>query len=200
MAKVTAPLMSLDARGQFAKTMVFIGWKGIRTVRQFVIPANPNTAAQQAQRTLMAAAVATWKILGAVAKDAWNSWAPYESKPMSGFNSQTKAAIAFQKASPDAALSNEISLTPGDTILTATCILTKISNQAPVPSATGFELLYGTDARNLSFSESLVWNAGTTVYDFDLSGLVNDTQYYGRIQRTSGPMQTSGLLTFTPSV
>jgi len=50
MAKVKGPLFSLDARGQIAKTLVYMGWKGIADVRKYVIPANPNTAAQQTQR------------------------------------------------------------------------------------------------------------------------------------------------------
>ncbi len=50
MAKVTGPLFSLSASGQIAKTLVFMKWKGIADVRKYVIPANPNTAAQQAQR------------------------------------------------------------------------------------------------------------------------------------------------------
>ena len=46
MAKVTAPLMSLDARGKIGDALVFIGWKGLKTVRQWLKPANPQSAAQ----------------------------------------------------------------------------------------------------------------------------------------------------------
>lgn len=42
MAKVTGPLMSLDARGKLGKCLVFLGWKGIKTVRQWLKPANPK--------------------------------------------------------------------------------------------------------------------------------------------------------------
>lgn len=42
MAKVTGPLHSDDARGKLASALVFMGWKGIKTVRAFVIPANPK--------------------------------------------------------------------------------------------------------------------------------------------------------------
>ncbi len=46
MAKVTGPLMSLDARGKLGKCLVFLGWKGIKTVRQWLKPANPKSADQ----------------------------------------------------------------------------------------------------------------------------------------------------------
>jgi hypothetical protein len=55
MAKVTGPLMSMDARGAFGKAMVFIGWKGIRDVRQWLIPANPQSAKQGNIRTVLGA-------------------------------------------------------------------------------------------------------------------------------------------------
>lgn len=50
MAKVTGPLMSMDASGAFGGALVFGKWKGRPTVRQFVIPANPRTANQVASR------------------------------------------------------------------------------------------------------------------------------------------------------
>ena len=46
MAKLTGPLFSLDARGKLGKALVFIGWKGIKTVRQYLKPANPQSADQ----------------------------------------------------------------------------------------------------------------------------------------------------------
>lgn len=46
MAKVSGPLMSMDARGGFAGALVFSNWKGRPTVRQLVTPANPMTTGQ----------------------------------------------------------------------------------------------------------------------------------------------------------
>lgn len=51
MAKVTAPLLSFGARGQVAKTLVSGKWKGVPYMRQYVIPSNPNSTAQQQTRT-----------------------------------------------------------------------------------------------------------------------------------------------------
>jgi hypothetical protein len=51
MAKVTAPLMSLDASGTVAKTAVFSKWKGRNYVRLHVTPMNPNTTSQKVVRS-----------------------------------------------------------------------------------------------------------------------------------------------------
>ncbi len=50
MAKVSGPLMSMDARGKFGGALVFSGWKGRPTVRQLVTPSNPQTQGQQDSR------------------------------------------------------------------------------------------------------------------------------------------------------
>lgn len=55
MAKVTSPLMSLDASGSIAGAITFSKWKGRNYVRQLVIPANPRTAGQQAARAAVGA-------------------------------------------------------------------------------------------------------------------------------------------------
>jgi hypothetical protein len=50
MAKLTAPLMSVDARGKFGGAIVFSGWKGKKVARYLVTPANPRTAGQELAR------------------------------------------------------------------------------------------------------------------------------------------------------
>lgn len=50
MAKVTGPLMSMDASGGFGGTLVFGKWKGRPVVRQLVTPANPKSANQAVAR------------------------------------------------------------------------------------------------------------------------------------------------------
>ncbi len=46
MAKVTGPLMSFTASGKLADSIVYFNWKGIASVRQFIIPANPQSEGQ----------------------------------------------------------------------------------------------------------------------------------------------------------
>lgn len=53
MAKVTAPLMSMDASGKFGGALVFGKWKGRPTVRKLVTPSNPQSADQTAVRNAL---------------------------------------------------------------------------------------------------------------------------------------------------
>ena len=96
MAKLRGPLMSMDARGQFGKMTVYGGWKGLKTARSYVIPANPKSTKQTAQRGKMTAAVEAYKDaeINELDKAAYNIAASLEAKPMSGFNYVTKRHIA----------------------------------------------------------------------------------------------------------
>lgn len=100
MAKTTAPLFSFDARGKLAGALVYSGWKGIKTVRQYVIPANPNTSGQQFQRNFMSEAVTDWHFVGLTADDlaAWRRWAATLSSPMSGFNAFVRFELDARRA------------------------------------------------------------------------------------------------------
>lgn len=95
MAKVLAPLFSIKARGQLGKAIVFFPWKSINAVRSYVIPANPNTAGQQAQRAIMTAAVGEWHDATYTAKDktAWNKFASTLAGALSGFNAMVRSYI-----------------------------------------------------------------------------------------------------------
>lgn len=52
MVKLTGPMMSIDASGTFAKSIVFSKWKGINYARRHAVPANPNSPAQRGVRAL----------------------------------------------------------------------------------------------------------------------------------------------------
>lgn len=67
MAKLKGPLFSLSASGAIAKTLVYFGWKGLKVARQWVLPTNPNTEAQQDQRGYLIAAVAKLHVVMAQA-------------------------------------------------------------------------------------------------------------------------------------
>jgi len=100
MAKVTTPLLSFTARGQIAQTLVYFPWKGIDAVRSYVVPANPNTAGQQTQRTIFGDAVAAWHTIGLDALDvsAWNRYAASLTKAMSGFNAFVRDQVDIEVA------------------------------------------------------------------------------------------------------
>lgn len=55
MAKVVMPLLSAEASGKIADTMVFFYWKGRSVVRRWVVPTNPRDPKQKLIRTRLAA-------------------------------------------------------------------------------------------------------------------------------------------------
>ena len=54
MAKVYMPLLSAQASGKLAKSMVHFYWKGLNVVRQWVIPTNPRDVDQKLVRQKLA--------------------------------------------------------------------------------------------------------------------------------------------------
>lgn len=50
MARVTGPLMSMEASGTIGKTLTFANWVGRQYVRRWTRPANPQTADQMTHR------------------------------------------------------------------------------------------------------------------------------------------------------
>lgn len=84
MAKVTGPLFSVDARGKIGDSLVFMGWRGIKTVRSYVIPANPQTDEQMRVRDNFSMAVSMWGSLSGADQQAWRMYA--SGQAYSGFN------------------------------------------------------------------------------------------------------------------
>ena len=114
MAKLNAGILSAP-RGKVAG-VVGSSWKGISYVRQKVTPANPNTAAQQAQRGKMSAAVTfAQRILAGVLIPFVS---PFQKK-MSGYNWFIKQNIGKITASSNAAdlrfTSGTLALPTGET-------------------------------------------------------------------------------------
>lgn len=95
MAKVQAPLQSFSARGKLANAVVHFPWKGLHVVREYVVPANPRSAAQVTQRALMTAAVAAYHTAEYTAADsiALNRWAGTIKAALTGFNAMIRAHI-----------------------------------------------------------------------------------------------------------
>jgi len=170
MAKLTGPLMSLDARGSIAQTITFSGWKGLKIARQRVIPANPNTADQQAQRGKMTTLVGYWHSDGYTAADksAYDLWASTFSTPQSGFN-------AF--------IANGMSvLLEGDTwaALTDGTVSNEDASSFDFALDCGadktYKLYYGCTPTTMLNEVAGVFD--TDHVDFDVSGLSASTKYY----------------------
>lgn len=84
MARVTGPLMSVDASGTYGKALVFAKWKGRNYVRERVIPSNPRSASQTGVRSMMSYLSQLWYGLAALTKATWDDMAT--TKEISAFN------------------------------------------------------------------------------------------------------------------
>jgi hypothetical protein len=86
MAKWKSPIFS-DIRNKLGDNVVFSMWKGRQYFRSYVVPANPNSLAQKANRAHMAALVAQYQtVIKVTPADviAWNAAAL--SQLISGYN------------------------------------------------------------------------------------------------------------------
>jgi hypothetical protein len=77
-------LLSFGARGQIGKTLVMSKWKGIPYARQHVVPANPQTTAQQTNRAIFAFLREAFKRGPTEMVDAFNAYAI--GRPLTGMN------------------------------------------------------------------------------------------------------------------
>lgn len=84
MSKTTAPLLSFSASGQIGKTMVASSWKGVKYMRRYVVPANPNTLPQQTVRKTFALLREMYKLAPALLIAPWNAFA--QGRPFTGMN------------------------------------------------------------------------------------------------------------------
>lgn len=110
MARVKAPLLSLGASGKLADAYVFSKQKNRTYVRQKVKPTNPQTAAQQGNRTHMQVAVTAWReyFSDPGFKPAWNLDAATQKGAKSGFNSFAGSVIAAQNIQADTPFADEV--------------------------------------------------------------------------------------------
>jgi hypothetical protein len=176
MAKLKGPLMSMDARGQLGKSLVFLGWKGLKTVRSHVIPANPNTDAQKAQRSLMKAAVGFWHTLQFNAADleAYRIFASVQAKAMSGFNVFCKKYIFFKVAGYDVALPSGMEIdvgTPGEFSVSLPCSI-------PLTDIIPAKLRYGSSPTVMDKSVALTRALVGDPYTVTVNGFTADTTVY----------------------
>jgi len=102
MARVVNPLMSFDASGSIGKALTFAKWKGRNYVKKWFKPANPNTVAQQAIRTVMANAKSYWDagLVSATTENKALFATAGEAEQISGWNKFVQAYIAANFEQP----------------------------------------------------------------------------------------------------
>jgi hypothetical protein len=108
MAKVTLPLLGVEASGTIGDSVVFGRYKGINYARQHTVPANPRTAAQVAQRNFFKIFASLWRKLPGAAANAWDDAA--KGTVLSGFNLFTRRNSVSLKGDSNLA---DLEITPG---------------------------------------------------------------------------------------
>ena len=190
MAKVTGPLFSVDARGKIADTLVFMGWRGLKTVRRWLKPANPRTAKQLLTRSFFSLSVEAHHSLSVNDKAALRRAA--SGQPYSGFN----LWVGWMKTVLDA----------GDTW----AIVRNVTGIAGAPGSGQI-----TIAGSASAGSTLKIRRGTTTAMVDgettgvvitagafsqaITGLLAGTIYYFKIEITgpAGTVGETGIYSFT---
>lgn len=182
MAKLKAPLMSLGATGKLAGTLVFSTWKGIKTAREYVKPANPQTAAQTTQRNLFSSAVSAFRnyLTDATGRTAWDVSALASGSAQSGFNVCVKNLLARIGTDADASFANTAAAAAAQTI---DFTMLNVDDGATGDEAGNFELWTGTSATSLLLSASNLTIAAGTISTGDLGDA--DDVIYAKLRKDS---------------
>lgn len=159
MALVRTPLLSFGATGKLARTLVYFPWKGLDVVREYVVPTNPNTAAQQTQRTLFTAMVAAWRnyFTDATMRTAWNLAASVSKKAQSGFNAAMHGMLKIASGDADASFAESAAATNQTIVFT----MKNVDDGATGDEAGDFEVWTGSEATSLLYLEGVAISTGT---------------------------------------
>jgi hypothetical protein len=189
LAKVTGPLLSVDASGKIADTIVFSRWRGKKYVRQWVVPANPNTAAQQTQRAYMTTAINSWvQSIGASAQQAWRDY--QAGQELSGANEYVSRHIKAALAALTIRYCNTPVATPGVGQVTITWN-SNTSCTGRVLKGTSHRVYYGQNDEG----------APATSHSVVVTGLAAGVKYFFFITSTSPGTEWSecGEVSATPT-
>ena len=170
MAKVTGPLLSIDARGTVADTLVFSYWRGQHYVRRWLKPANPNTAAQQTQRGYLALSIEKWhEYLLAADRAAWSQY--QAGMPSSGVNQFVSEYVIAQAGALELCLSKNIVAAAGNDQVTIT---------GTSSIATLWTVMYGDKHRVYTGSVNETGDPVTS-HSIVVTGLTGAVEYFFRI-------------------
>lgn len=181
MAKLKAPLMSLGASGKLAGALVYFGWKGLDVVRQYVIPANPKTTAQNTQRGYLTEVVAAIHTLEALAAQplaaadqaAYALWGAIFSTPRTWFNQACRQSIKQRVAAKRGALYRGGVMTPTSGQIAVSLYFTKVSGANDITAGTFY---YGTSKSALI--NSIAATVAADHLTATITPLLNGTKYY----------------------
>ena len=181
MAKVKGPLFSVTASGKIADTLVYFPWKGIRAVRQWLVPSDPKSPAQVTQRGHLRDAVAEFHAARYTAYDreAWNRYASHDPSIMTGFNRMVKSYLTV------VALPGRTWFRLRDAVtsaITATGFTVTISTDEPSPLIV--TIAWGLTPGTLLNSAPMdaLTAPPSTDWEYDITGLTGKTIYYYQIR------------------
>jgi hypothetical protein len=152
MAKCVGPAHSTEARGR-VEALNYNTWRGIRVVKRFTSPAQPQTARQLAIRALLIRFTRAWAGLTSTQRDGWNTWA--NDHPLTDW---TNTSIRRTGANAYAGLNSRLIDIGQATVSTAP------TANAPAPIA-GLALTGGAGQISCAFTA-----AGGTATQIDLWG------------------------------
>lgn len=160
--------MSLGASGQLAKTLVFFPWKGLNNVREYVIPSNPKTALQIAQRAHLTGAVAAIHAAQADATNplqsidqvAYSALAAAKGRIMTWFNQACKLWIDTEVATKVGCIYSDFTVT---TKTAGAIDLELYLNEETPSSLIAGTFYFGSTKTNLIYSAAATVTAGDKV-------------------------------------
>lgn len=203
MAKLNAPLFSFQASGQLAKALVYFGWKGLNVVRSYVVPANPQSAAQTVQRDFLKDAVAA--IHSAQAHDthpmaaldiaAYAALGSIYPTPRTWFNTLCKQWIDQKVAGKIPGVFTWANVDPGDTVIE---LRADFFEESSTP--TDGKIYWGKSRTALVNSAD--WTIAELLTGKDITGLTNGVKYFFQFRITTPSTfagTNSGIFTATPA-
>lgn len=186
MAKLKAPLLSLGASGQISKTLVFFPWKGLNVVREFIIPANPNTTLQQTQRGYVTAAVAAIHAAQALVAQsldetdtiAYALWASVVKAATTWFNQAVKNWLDVSRAGNTPTIFRGGHTTP----LVDSLGVGVYSDEIDGVDITAATFFYGTSKTALINSIAAAIDAPNNYANVVIPGLTTGVKYYWQLR------------------
>lgn len=185
MAKLKAPLLSLGASGAIGRSIVFFPWKGLDCAREYVVPANPNTAAQQTQRGYLKAAVDKIHEVQALATDpldqediaAYALWGSCEPTPRTWFNTIVRMWLDGEAASIIPVIYSNGTISNKSRIAFA-CVVTL--NEKTASSLVAGKFYFGTSKTALihAVAATIVPGVSAALTAEDISAFVTAGQKY----------------------
>lgn len=189
MAKLTGPFFSLGASGAIAKTLVAFPWKGLNCLRKYVVPANPNTTAQQTQRGYLRTivdlihAVQAYGAAGLLAADisAYALYASIYKAAQTWFNGLVKQCLDQKVDVLRYAIYFENIITPGVDSIEFDLHWEK--EVLAASNITAVDVYWGTSKTALVNSQAAVV-AGSSITGI-IAGLTTGTKYYFQFRSTA---------------